>query len=699
MTSIPYISIVILTAKRQTQLRNCLQSLISQNFRNFEVIIVDNSPSPETRAIIRDFSLDIRLIDNDGASSYAEARNKGVHAARGEFIAFIDDDCISDPAWLFHLSEIAPNIDAAGGVVLPLKKLPFPSWWKETFNWLVGLSVPGLLDSRSKGQHYPQTANMMIRREILLEEGFQEMGGEFSQKRSRRYAGREDAELWRRLRLNGRRCAVLPKAVAYHDIPLERLRFSYLMRRAFNDGLAYWRRERKTDYAEWAVKDIVFCAFRILKAILPGKRKNNSPVENLIWMSRQTGFMMGFIFYNKLSLKRFGGTALWLLIGIFCYMNSVFKGFVRKRLAGTYHKRRRYEIPQSPPGNLLIAACGFLGDMILLAPILQDLRASLPKTKITILGYGNADVLFRESGLVDELIACPSEGAVPEKERKKFLKKSLEKRNFDVVIVPYYHNAPVRPLFYKTKAPVITFDSDVGFPRRTWYDLAKKRVKKDFSIHEIQNLYRLVSELNMRFKPEPYRLPISSDAQSRVDDMLRNLSPESDRLILLHAGAGKSWKAWPLEHWDALAKRIHQRFGIKPAFIGDEIVGKMIENLASLRDSCAFNLCFAGDIAGLAALIKRGDILITNDSGPKHLAMAIGTPTITLYGAMDERRWGALWEAHLHAALRAVPADLSPEELLGLPPDYSMARITPEMIMELLEKFWNNMEQKTCPTR
>lgn len=691
MADRPYISVVILTAKRPEKLKNCLLSLEKQVFDDFEVILIDNDPSTETESIIHELSLEVRLIDNPGAPSYAEARNKGIEAANGEFIAFIDDDCVADPAWLLHLSESAPEVDAIGGLVLPLKNLPFPDWWEGNLNWLVGLSVPGLLSSASPGKNYPQTANMMIRRKILLKERFQELGGGFSQKRSRRYAGREDVELWRRLRLKGRRCAIEPKAVVYHDIPIERLRFPYLLRRAFNDGLAYYRREKKSEYTAWAVMDIIIRASWILKGLFPGKKKRHSLGSNLIWSARQTGFLSGFLFSERLSFKRIGKILLLFLLDLFIYAKSVLKGFMRKRIAGIYHKRRPHSLPQSPPGSLLIAACGFLGDMILLAPILKGLRNSLPNTKITLLGYRNADALFRSSGLVDELILCPSENDAPQKKRKKLIRNSLKNIDMDVILIPYYHNAPVKPLFFPAKAPVITFDSDVGFPRRLWYDLAHKRVEKDYSIHEIRNLYRLVSQLGVRFRPEPYRLSIPSDVQKRIDDLLSRLPMGSDPLILLHPGAGQSWKAWPLQNWDILARMIYRRFGIRPAFAGDESVGSKIENLVTMKEGQAFNLCWAGDITGLAALILRGDILITNDSGPKHLAMAIGTPTITLYGTMDERRWGALRDAERHVALRAVPADLSPEELLGLPPDYSMACITPEMVMEVLEKYLSNI--------
>ena len=679
----PQLSVVILTASRHVSLSNSLESLEKQSFRDFEVIIVDNAPDPESDRIVSGCRLPCLHIKNQEGASYAEARNLGIHAARGEFVAFLDDDCVADPAWLQNLALASGDADAAAGMALPFRQLPFPPWWDEELNWLLGLSVPGLLDLSTGGIHYPMTSNMLIRRCILLEEKFQEIGGEFSQKGTRRYAGREDVELWRRLRLKGWRCIIAPKAVVYHDIPSDRFRLSYLARRAFNDGVVYYKREKKILYCSWATMDLVTCLPHLLRKIIKGEKPGRAAAASILWGFRQTGFLWGYL-SDGFSPNRIFTLAWLFLTRKLKFFHSLVKRLIRKGFVA-YHKSRKglRQIPRKPE-NLLVAACGFLGDMILLAPVLKSLRESLPGSKITLLSFPNGFTLFRDSGIVDELIVCPSSGEIASQDQKKYLAQSIKGRHFDAVLVPYYHKAPPGPLFLDLHAPLATFHKDVGLPRKLWYDLADRIVYKDFTCHEMMNLYHMASLVGARAKPRPYIFTIPEQALVKVDQILAESKIDPTALILLHAGAGQPFKLWPLAYWDSLADLILCEFGIKPVFIGDEIVGRRIEHLNALEKSRAMNLCWKGDLWEMAALIKRGRVLVTNDSGPKHLAIALGTPTITLYGTMDERRWGALWDREKHIALRAVPFDLSPEELLGLPQDYSMSRITPEKAMQAL---------------
>jgi len=679
----PLVSVVILTARRHASLARSLESLEKQFFQDFEVIMVDNAPDEESERIVSGCRVPWRHIKNREGISYAEARNRGVQDARGEFVAFIDDDCVADPAWLRNLARAAQGADAAAGMVLPLRRLPFPAWWDEELNWLLGLSVPGLLDPANSGIHYPMTSNMWVRRSILLEEKFQEIGGGFSQKGSWRYAGREDVELWRRLRIRGWRCIIAPKAVVYHDIPSDRFRLPYLGRRAFNDGLVYYKREKKILYSSWAAMDLVTCIPDLAGKIIKGEKPGRASAVSILWGFRQAGFLWGCV-SDGFSPARIFQLAWLFLTRKLKFFHGLGKRLIRKGFVA-YHKSQRgsRRLPRKPE-NLLVAACGFLGDMILLAPVLKSLRESLPGSKITLLSFPNGFTLFRDSGIVDELIVCPASGEIASQDQKNYLAQKIKGRHFDAVMVPYYHNAPPGPVFLGLRAPLVTFDKDVGLPRKLWHDLADRVVLKDFTCHEMMNLYHMASLVGAREKPRPYHFAIPEQAQARVNQILSESNIDRTALILLHAGAGQHFKLWPLHLWDSLADLILREFGIKPAFIGDEIVGRRIESLSVIRQSRAMNLCWKGDLWEMAALIKQGRVLVTNDSGPKHLAIALGTPTITLYGTMDERRWGALWDQNKHIALRAVPFDLSAEELLGLPQDYSMSRITPEKVMQSL---------------
>jgi ADP-heptose:LPS heptosyltransferase len=152
-------------------------------------------------------------------------------------------------------------------------------------------------------------------------------------------------------------------------------------------------------------------------------------------------------------------------------------------------------------------------------------------------------------------------------------------------------------------------------------------------------------------------------------------------LVGLNPSATWEAKAWPAEHWAALARLLSARLAARPLMLwgpGDEgrrdaiqrLSGAAVETLpaTSLRES-------TGVLAGL-------DLLITTDSGPKHLAVAVGTPTLTLFGSTDPRGWQPALARHeaLHdTALPCRPCDLLECPLDGHP---CMEGLLPDVVGE-----------------
>src|SRR4051794_25678318 len=104
--SAPHISVVVPTYRRPELLKRCLTALAAQSLppSAFEVVIADDEPSEETRKLVERWSESsdciIRYVPVRGPHGPAAARNVGWHAARGEIIAFTDDDCIPQSQWL-----------------------------------------------------------------------------------------------------------------------------------------------------------------------------------------------------------------------------------------------------------------------------------------------------------------------------------------------------------------------------------------------------------------------------------------------------------------------------------------------------------------------------------------------------------------------------------------------------------------------
>jgi GT2 family glycosyltransferase len=158
----PRVSVVVCTYNGARTLEQCLRSLQALDYPDYEIVVVDDGSTDNTRAILARFP-EVRVIHqlNRGLSA---ARNVGLHAATGSLVAYTDDDCFADPDWLAHLVHQFLRTDAAavGGPNLT----PEDGWLAACVAAAPGQPVH-VLESEQVAEHIPG-CNMAFRRGALL---------------------------------------------------------------------------------------------------------------------------------------------------------------------------------------------------------------------------------------------------------------------------------------------------------------------------------------------------------------------------------------------------------------------------------------------------------------------------------------------------------------------------------------------------
>ncbi len=231
MQPLPFLSVVVPTRNRAVLLRDCVESLLVQNFPSdgYEVIVVDDGSADETSYVVpaihaRSKHPDVRYVRSSGRGLNV-ARNEGLDAARGDLIAFVDDDTDVPPAWLRAVAEGSdrhPDADCFGGRIrLRFEREPPRHCARDRLG-------DGELDYGDFERPVDAVwgANMILRRSGIRRVGpFEET-----------LSGRGDEEEWQlRLRQAGGRIVYLPQAWIWHrraarDVRLLRLvgsRFRY----------------------------------------------------------------------------------------------------------------------------------------------------------------------------------------------------------------------------------------------------------------------------------------------------------------------------------------------------------------------------------------------------------------------------------------------------------------------------------------
>lgn len=210
------VSAVVVNWNGAWYLGECLESLFAQSHRDLEVIVVDNGSNDGSLDLLRAFGDRIRLIANRENRGFAGGANQGIRAARGDYIALLNNDARAEPSWLAELVaaiESAPDIGMCASKILFFPETAFIDKAGHLM-YPDGLNAGRGKWERDRGQYdareealFPDGAAALYRKRMLQEIGL--FDEDF-------FAYGDDADLGMRARLSGWRCLYVPSAVVYH---------------------------------------------------------------------------------------------------------------------------------------------------------------------------------------------------------------------------------------------------------------------------------------------------------------------------------------------------------------------------------------------------------------------------------------------------------------------------------------------------
>jgi glycosyltransferase involved in cell wall biosynthesis len=228
------ITVILCTYNRCQDLVKALSSVALSRLPEsvgWEVLVVDNNSHDRTRDVVADFSRRYPgrfryLFESHPGKSYA--LNSGIAEARGDIIAFMDDDVTVDPTWLQKLTAplLESNWAGCGGRILPVWNCTPPRWLPDTGRYpLSPLAVFDLGLEAGRLAEPPFGTNMAFQKAVLAKHGgFRTDLGPGPGNEIRHC---EDSEFGNRLLSAGERLWYEPSAIVYHPVPQDRLRRDY----------------------------------------------------------------------------------------------------------------------------------------------------------------------------------------------------------------------------------------------------------------------------------------------------------------------------------------------------------------------------------------------------------------------------------------------------------------------------------------
>ena len=247
------ITVILCTYNRAHRISKALESVLASVLPlglEWEILVVDNNSKDQTRVETNEFCLRhpgrVRYLF-EAQQGLSNARNAGIREARGEIIAFMDDDVTVEPTWLQNLTASLHDGTwaGAGGRIRPPKDFTPPDWLTLDGGIMDSSGVLALFDVGTvpgELKKAPYGANMAFRKSMF------EKYGDFRSDLGRcgnSLISNEDTEFGGRLMAAGERLRYEPSAVVYHPVPKERLSKKYFLAWWFAHGRAMFRQTGK----------------------------------------------------------------------------------------------------------------------------------------------------------------------------------------------------------------------------------------------------------------------------------------------------------------------------------------------------------------------------------------------------------------------------------------------------------------------
>jgi len=344
------------------------------------------------------------------------------------------------------------------------------------------------------------------------------------------------------------------------------------------------------------------------------------------------------------------------------------------------------------PGKIAIFRALYLGDLLLAVPALRSIRAAFPGAEITLIGLPwAASFVQRFSCYLDRFVEFAGYPGIDEvaadAERVQRFLEEQRAYGYDLV-VQMHGSGRVSDQFALALEGQVT----VGYYQRTPpVGLTLGEPYPEDEPEVLRNL-GLAKLLGCRDLDPRLEFPLFNEDRSEAARLLRNLSRANRLWVGLHAGAKSPARRWPVEYFARAADHFAQHFDAQIILTGSAIDESTVQALtecvrayAGDRYSRPLNVVGQTSLGGLAALISELDLFISNDTGPAHLADAVNTPSVTIFGPVDPWRWAAL-DQSLHRIVRR-PVACSPCAYWKCPIDHRcLSWLKPEMVIEAGEE-------------
>lgn len=291
--------------------------------------------------------------------------------------------------------------------------------------------------------------------------------------------------------------------------------------------------------------------------------------------------------------------------------------------------------------RILLIRTDRIGDVLLSTPAIKAVRQAYPNAHIAMMVRPYAADIVDGNPYLDEVVLYDKDGEHKGIFSTLRFAAGLRKKRFDLAIIFHPTN----------RSNIIPFLA--GIPERVGYDrkggiFLTKRLKDTKHLgrkHEIDYNLDVLLAAGIEAKDRALYMPVKDEDERIIERffVLNGLGTK-DTIIAIHPGASCPSKRWPAYRFGRVADELINRHKVKVVIIGGPADIKTVGEAETGMLNKPIVLSEGHSLGEVAALLRRCRIFISNDSGPVHIAVAVGTPVISIFGRLDPglspARWG-----------------------------------------------------------
>jgi lipopolysaccharide heptosyltransferase II len=333
--------------------------------------------------------------------------------------------------------------------------------------------------------------------------------------------------------------------------------------------------------------------------------------------------------------------------------------------------------------RIVIFNVNWLGDVLFSTATIRNIRRNFPDSYIACVIPNRCYQILKGNPHLDEIIIFDEKDKHSGVIKKLSFIKSLREKNFDAAFL--LHRSFTRALFCRLSGIPIRHGY---FTKKRGFLLTKKIIMPDKdALHRIDFYLNIIKEAGLEVKDRFLEFFFEDSDVKFVDNFLNKHSiSRDDFTVVLNPGGNWLPKRWPQKYWAELADKLIKEHRVKVIITGSPADMPLVSEIRKLMVSDPIVTCGVFNIKHLAALCKKINIFVTADTGPLHIANAVGTKKIiALFGPTSVQVTGPYPLDNVEILQKDTGCQI-PCYAVNCQDNRCMKAITPQDVLDVIKK-------------